>query len=265
MKHKPVNVYVQRKNNRLAMYGETANREFWDDWLTTSVKNSDETLRYTLRPSRKLRHLSRPVSKWIAKDGVVLEAGCGTGIWVRRLRDSGWNCLGLDHSIKMLNRSNKVDPTLPLIVGDVFHLPVPDNSLAGYISLGVVEHFPDGPSAILSECARALHPGGVALISVPYASPARQNLPSISEDQALSLGLEFYQHLFTKEDLYRELKLAGLTPTNQFYGYGVSIGLQPILGKWLSRLGPFGYFLDLIPGLPWFGAHMMFTVSIKPQ
>jgi len=39
---------------------------------------------------------------------------------------------------------------------------------AAYISLGVVEHDPAGPDAILREAWRLLEPGGVLLLSVPY-------------------------------------------------------------------------------------------------
>src|SRR2546427_3960119 len=43
-----------------------------------------------------------------------------------------------------------------------------------YVSLGVVEHDPDGPAAILREAHRVLRLGGTLMLSVPYVNAARR-------------------------------------------------------------------------------------------
>lgn len=49
-------------------------------------------------------------------------------------------------------------------------MPYTDNSIRGYISLGVIEHFIDGPDKALSEAYRILQPGGIAIITTPSIS-----------------------------------------------------------------------------------------------
>ena len=254
-----------RKNGRLALYRQRgADAGYWDvAWHGIS----DETLRHILRPTRRLSVHRAFFERWLPRDGIILEAGCGTGLWVRRLRENGWNCLGLDYALSSLFRSKEVCPQLPLLGGDVFQLPFPDNSLAAYISFGVVEHFPEGPGPILCECARTLRRGGVALIAVPYDSTVRGNLPTLTESEALSCGLEFYQYYFTPPDLRHELSLAGLSPCDSFHGYDVGGGLAgraAFVGRWARRLGPLAILLDFVPGLPHLAARVMFMAAIKP-
>src|SRR5207247_7687334 len=58
-------------------------------------------------------------------------------------------------------------------LGDITSLPYDSESLSGYLSFGVIEHFREGPSAALVEANRVLRPGGVALISTQSVSFAQ--------------------------------------------------------------------------------------------
>jgi len=253
-----------RPNGRLALYRQEADVDYWDtNWSAIS----DDTLRHILRPTKRLGVHHGFFWRHLPSTGLILEAGCGTGLWVRRLRENGWNCVGLDYALPSLVRSKYACSELPLMGGDVFHLPLSADCLAAYVSFGVVEHFLEGPGRILRECARVLRQGGVALISVPYDSPVRQNLQIITEQEANARGLEFYQYYFSQSDLEQELVLAGLEPTGSFHGYGVSGGLAgPVkfLRHWVRRLGFLAGLLDFVPRLPRLTAHMMFVAAIKP-
>lgn len=114
------------------------------------------------------------ILKYLPRYGKVLEAGCGLGRNVFYFRHLGVDIQGLDFSESGLKEALKWDRQqkshTPLVRGDVTQLPYPDDSLMGYVSLGVVEHFIEGPSRPLEEAFRVLKPGGVAIITTPNTS-----------------------------------------------------------------------------------------------
>ena len=69
---------------------------------------------------------------------------------------------------------NKIDPNLNIKFSDVKHLFLEDNSVAGYWSLGVIEHFWDGYSEISNEMLRVIKPEGFLFITHPYISSLRR-------------------------------------------------------------------------------------------
>ncbi len=114
------------------------------------------------------------ILKYTSRYGKSIEAGCGLGRWVFYLSSLGIDIEGIDFSkstIDYLNEwkiQNKFNPHF--FYGDVTNLSFEDNSLSGYISLGVVEHFIEGPKTPLEEAFRVLRPGGVAIITTPSIS-----------------------------------------------------------------------------------------------
>lgn len=114
------------------------------------------------------------ISKYVPRFGKVLEAGCGVGRYVFYLSKLGIDIEGLDFArdtIDFLRQwQTKYRFNQKFIVGDVTNLPYEDNSLRGYISLGVVEHFIEGPNRPIKEAFRVLEPGGIAIITTPSVS-----------------------------------------------------------------------------------------------
>jgi SAM-dependent methyltransferase len=103
-------------------------------------------------------------------------------------------------------------------VGDVQRLPYPDDSLAGYLSFGVIEHFIEGPQQPLAEACRALRPGGVAVITTPAPSfsqqyfRARAGLKKILK-RMLGRPIQprpFFQYWYGPKQLARHVGRSGL-------------------------------------------------------
>jgi len=92
--------------------------------------------------------------------GTVLDAGCGLGTYVRRLRDerSDLHVLPLDLSAGMG----------PEVVGDVQALPLADGSVGAALAMHMLYHVPD-LTAAARELRRVVRPGGLLLASTNAA------------------------------------------------------------------------------------------------
>jgi SAM-dependent methyltransferase len=75
--------------------------------------------------------------------------------------------IGVDLARSDLERAKRHDPSVPVVFGDVVRTAFADARFGAVISLGVVEHFEEGPGAALAEVRRLLRPGGVFLVTVP--------------------------------------------------------------------------------------------------
>jgi SAM-dependent methyltransferase len=94
-------------------------------------------------------------------------------------------------------------------------LAVRDGTIGAYISLGVVEHDPDGPDAILAEARRVLAPGGVIVVSVPYLNGLRRLAAPYLRRRGRRLaarGGSFYQYAFSRAELMDVLRRHGFAP-----------------------------------------------------
>ncbi|MCJ7448891.1 MAG: class I SAM-dependent methyltransferase [Bacteroidales bacterium] len=163
--------------------------------------------------------------KYIPRYGKTLEAGCGLGRWVFYFSKMGINITGLDFSesaIKVLNEwSKKNNYHNDFIYGDVTNLPFGDNSIRGYISLGIIEHFLEGPQKPIVEAKRVLEPRGIAIFSTPNISwniYIRKRIKDLKKGVKRVLGLSvkeapFFQHYYSPRMLKKYVENEGFIVT----------------------------------------------------
>ena len=187
---------------RLIHYRKKADEVYWSEhWEDISIA------RLISGTNKKDNLLLNVLMKYLPKEGRILDGGCGLGAWVITLKNLGYNIEGIDFSKKLIERIQKHDSTTSVKIGNVLNLDYPDNFFQSYISLGVVEHFEEGPKVALLEAHRVLCNGGVLLVSVPYFNPLRM-LKSLLGFYKQNAG-EFYQYVFTVKEFSRIIQDCG--------------------------------------------------------
>lgn len=103
-----------------------------------------------------------------ARDGIVLEIGCGSGLLTRHLVDAGHRVIATDASPAMLDLTRSVVPDADRIEG----LTLPDDpvpSVDAIVGVGHALNYLPSAGAIeraLTALARALRPGGVLALDI---------------------------------------------------------------------------------------------------
>jgi len=153
--------------------------------------------------------------KYLPRAGRILEAGAGRGRWVFYLRRKGYDVVGLELARSDVEAAKAFDPEVPLEHGDVLKCPYADHSIAAVISLGVMEHFEEGPQVAFAEVRRILRPGGLFLVTVPTRDFVRVmlfNRMKTAENLVRRLRktpLEFEEYRYSRRQFESLLRGAG--------------------------------------------------------
>jgi ubiquinone/menaquinone biosynthesis C-methylase UbiE len=97
---------------------------------------------------------------------VILDAGCGTGVFTRDFLAAGSKVTGLDISLPMLRRATQKSRGFPLrlVVADMTALPFPQNFFDKVVSVTALEFIKDGGSAV-RELFRVTKVGGAVVVA----------------------------------------------------------------------------------------------------
>ena len=160
------------------------------------------------------RSLAATFEEYLPRDGLILEAGCGLGAWVRWLNAHGHKAVGLDRYPDIVRRAREMG--VDVREGDITNLrDFETGSLAAYVSLGVIEHFEDGPAPAIHEALRVLRPGGIAVFTTPAATALRGLIVHPLRSAILAVlrasGRKTYfgEYRFTLEELVGHIRGCG--------------------------------------------------------
>ena len=138
----------------------------------------------------------------------ILEIGAGGGPGLKYLKNKDVFYFTLDIPVKnLVGIKSKSDFPIWPVSGDVFKLPLKDNSMDVIILSEVLEHLED-PEEALVEIHRVLVPTGKVLISVPYKEKLVYQV-CVHCNQLTPKNAHF--HSFDRAELRTHLGNSGLT------------------------------------------------------
>jgi SAM-dependent methyltransferase len=139
-------------------------RELWSEEM--AAKRTDQVL---TAPDR----LRKEIHGWLepcVSQGVFLDLGCGPGMLLAAAAEEGYPGIGVDVSLVWLVVAHRLiearggRPVLAAALAEA--LPLADGTLAGVVSLDVIEHVYD-PAPFVREIERVMAPGGGVALSTP--------------------------------------------------------------------------------------------------
>ena len=138
----------------------------------------------------------------------VLDIGCATGEYIQRLKDQGFECIGVDANPDYAKKANAKG--IEAYCMDAKHLEFPDKSFDTTLLFEVLEHI-DNPSEVLEEAKRVSRKN--VLITVPNCT---------GFDKLSQMGLTF-EHMLEKDhvNFFTKSDLEGLL-SEQFKYFEVS-------------------------------------------
>jgi len=122
----------------------------------------------------------------------ILDVGCGTGRWVRRYQELGFQATGVDATLAMLRAALKRGTAGTLVAGEAYRLPFPSSEFDAISDITVTQHIPallQRPA--LSEMIRVIRPGGCLILMELIRGEGTHIFPRKPQDwieQAASCG-----------------------------------------------------------------------------
>lgn len=145
---------------------DTRTKKAWqNNWRTHGIDEIMMIFGY----ERVKRSLARMLEV-MPKNGKILEGGCGLGPWVIKLRSLGYDITGVDYDGVSVGKIKEYDPGAKVVEANIEDMPFNDDHFDAYISLGVLEHFYEGPEKAVKEASRVLKNGGLFYVVLPYNS-----------------------------------------------------------------------------------------------
>ena len=195
-------------NNRMALYSEgKTGEDYWNEYW------DEDHVRNMIRQGQE-NHYSEvhDYMHYLDKNSLTVEGGCGPGRMVVNMHELGYNIMGIEYDQQTVDFVNKHFPKYKIVQGDIHDIRLKDGEAGGYISLGVAEHFTEGPSKLLNESRRILKKGGRAIFQIPFLNSHRFKLFKflrVTKPNPDYPGMSFFQYYYSEDEFKSELEKAG--------------------------------------------------------
>lgn len=189
------------------MQNKKAEKEFFDDFAAKGEYDVFDDRGY----ARILTELSRLSGMHSETDLHLLDVGCGTGAFTKRLSGKNVQVFGLDISHRSAVVAGRVAPECCFLAGDAENLPFRNDSLDIVLFSGVLHHLPAMNDA-LAQGFKVLKPGGCFLAFDPNGlNPAMWLYRSPMSPLATRKGWTENERLLMKDQIVSALNHNGFT------------------------------------------------------
>ncbi len=182
----------------------------------------------------------------------VLDAGCGTGGFLARLREE-WPrraAFGLEYAPAAAARASQKSG-LPVAVGTVNAMPFPDTRFTAVVSLDVLCHAAVDEAGALAEMHRVLAPGGRLVLNLPGLEWLR------SPHDTHVHNARRYSATLARDTLAR----AGFTEIRLSYWNSLLLPLMVLQRKVLARRR--AHTSDVEPFAPWLDRSLYAVTALE--
>jgi len=139
----------------------------------------------------------------LTPNDALLDVGCGGGVFLRQVLESGCDGVGVDHSRDMVQLARRVTGgRAPIVQASADHLPFEQGAFTAVSSIVAFFFFPD-PGAALREFHRVVDPDR-GRIAVYTTAPEMKGTP------AAPYPLASRGHFYTDDELLEAARSAGL-------------------------------------------------------
>jgi ubiquinone/menaquinone biosynthesis C-methylase UbiE len=141
--------------------------QFFDEFAPTYERDAFGGAGLAIVSTRELDAIRSALAA--REPGAVLDAGAGTGRITRLLRGMGWDVTAADNSAEMLAGLRRELPDLRAVHARLGEpLPFADSTFDAVVSIRVLKYVA-ALDVALTEIARVLRPGGVAVLEITNA------------------------------------------------------------------------------------------------
>jgi SAM-dependent methyltransferase len=177
-----------------------------------------------------VRFVARALKSCESRDGIVLDVGCGGGLFLSLLARRGYRVVGVDSSVDAASAAWRHN-SVPVVCGDLSQPPFPEGSCTAITMFHVLEHVYD-PGSYLVSARSLLHPAGRLVVQVPNAGSWQFKILG-----SRWTGIDVPRHLFN----FRDTDITALLERN---------GFEVVRSKYFSlRDNPAGLATSLAPAL----------------
>ena len=159
------------------------------------------------------RHICRHMLDWIPRGKLLLDLGCGTGLFMRRYGELGGTAVGLDISRGMVEAAREQGRWFEYLVGTAEVLPFRDGTFDA-VSCVLAFSYLGNPAWMLGEAFRVLKPGGILAVSTLSRSVITSLVPAIYRlGEKMEIGRigvgDFGERYYTEEEMVSIFSDAG--------------------------------------------------------